>query len=632
MKELAENWEYFLNENKIPNTVRPAIYQSWLRCQNYDVNPLQQQTSVMLSHDQLNEILHDSKLFHVAKPVIEKLYQQIKGTDHLITLSDHKGRIIHLKGERSILQQAEKMNFVLGADWSERVAGSNAIGTSLAAKQPVQIFSYEHFCEGVHPWVCSAAPIYDPISQNILGVIDLTGPSELAQSHSLSVVQSISSIIEQQLLGNSSPIIHQLQSEYENVKSRQSTINCIVLDAHLNIINGDQNSLSMLKLNAWKELWQNEELQDLKVSLHTNTQPEWEWSILSRNVKAFIRSVIRNNERIGYVICFEKLYQFNPKDPNNKTVWKGIISQSPVMKKLIDKIKIVAPKNVPVLITGESGTGKELISYAVHQKSDRAQKPYITINCGAIPQHLIASELFGYEPGAFTGGDPKGKKGKFEEANGGTLLLDEIGEMPFDLQVHLLRVLQEKEIVRLGSAKPIPIDVRIIAATNKNLNQLISLEKFRSDLYFRLNIVEITLPPLRDRKKDITLLCQHFVTELAKTHQKAIPTISPEVIKIFEQYRWEGNVRELRNVMEYAVLFSENDIISVHTLPKTFQAKSLQTNPEHQLSLVEKNEKEQLITLIAETNGNLSEVARICGFARSTLYRKLAKYQLATKK
>ncbi|MEI3613939.1 sigma-54-dependent Fis family transcriptional regulator [Pseudogracilibacillus sp. SO30301A] len=634
MKELENNWEHFMVENDIPetNTIRSEVLESWKRCQNYGVDPLQKQAPVMISEDKLMEEINQSTLYDVSKPVIEDLYKQIIGTNHLITLGDNEGKIIYLKGDYQTLDQAQQMNFVIGADWSEKAAGSNAIGTSIAAEMPIQILSSEHYCQGVHPWVCSSAPIRDPRTKKILGIIDLTGPSATAQPHSLSVVQNISNIIEQSLFMNSYQIFEYLQNKYDELKNKNNAVHIVILDEMLNVVHADSECLNLLQIHHWKSFWDNEELKQLKPSLLSRNphEHEWEWEISSLQLKIFIRSISFNSEHIGFVFCFEKLYQYHPSDSNKQIALKGVIGQSKAMKDVIQRAQVIAKANVPVLITGESGTGKEIFAHNIHQKSQRNKAPFIAINCGAIPKNLITSELFGYERGAFTGGDPQGKKGKFEEANGGTLLLDEIGEMPLDLQVHLLRVLQEKEVVPIGSSKPIPIDVRIIAATNKNLQKLVQDGLFRSDLYYRLNVVELYLPPLQEREGDIPLLCHYFTKELAKTHKKQVPTIDKNVLTFFNKYEWPGNIRELMNVLEYAILFNDDNHIKIESLPKSLLDKYDQLShcSEYSYTMLEKNEKEEIIQLIQETNGNLSEVARRCKIARTTLYRRIEKYNL----
>ena len=630
---LLQNWESFLSGEQIPNKVRPEVYESWKRCQNYDVNPMQQVAPVTIKLDDLQPMLKESELYIASLPIIEQLNNQILGTEHLITLSDDSGRIIHLEGESNILKQAEEMNFIIGADWSEEVAGSNAIGTSLTIGKPVQIFSFEHFCKGVHPWVCSAAPIRDPISKKILGIIDLTGPSEFAQAHSLSVVQSISHIIEQNLLQNAKQTNDYLLNYYDNFKRSNPSSSLLLLNKDLSPIKADEHCLALFNCTNWKQVWNLKEFRELITIIEKQSETEWEWQFDSLQIKIAIRAIIHNETLMGYKLLFENIFPSHISRFRQQSNWNDIVTQSSAMENVVNKVMVVANTNVPIFITGESGTGKEVLSSSIHKNSDRKDEPFITVNCGAIPKHLIASELFGYEPGAFTGGNPKGKKGKFEEANGGTILLDEIGEMPIDLQVHLLRVLEEREVVRLGSSKPIPLNVRIIAATNQNIHRQIGENKFREDLYYRLNVIEVKLPPLRERKGDIPLLCQHFATKLAKEHKRPIPTFHHETLKLFKKYEWKGNIRELRNVIEFAILFNHNNTITIESLPKQFSEKledddSFSHNDNSSFSSLEIEEKNKIKELLFETNGNISEVARRCRVARSTLYRKIKKYNL----
>ncbi|MFS0646196.1 sigma-54-dependent Fis family transcriptional regulator [Siminovitchia sp. 179-K 8D1 HS] len=624
MRELESEWDNFVSEKQKPNRIRQAIYQSWKRCEEYEVDPLQKQTSIIMDDDSLSETISKSKIYAASLPIIRTLHEQIKGTGHLITLADDKGRIIHLEGEHHIKAQAEKMSFIRGSDWSERAAGSNAIGTALAVGHPIQIFSYEHFCEGVHPWICSAAPIKDPLTGKNLGIIDLTAPNELGQPHSLSVVQNISEMIQQNFKAHSFKQRHRLQEHYENFAKKLNSDSVIVLDEMLNIVHADQKCRFLLQIDHWRQIGVHSEFQHIRNSLLTNSEREWELDVPSLQIKIFVQVIVDGTERIGYLLHLEKTNQIR-----DYTHWGRIIGNSQPMNQLIARVKIAAPTNVPILLTGESGTGKEIFARAIHKESSRHQSSFIAINCGAIPKELLASELFGYESGAFTGGNPKGKPGKFEEADGGTLLLDEIGEMPLDLQVYLLRVLQEKEIVRLGSSRPRPVDVRIIASTNRNMKELIQEGKFREDLYYRLNVVEFNIPSLRERKEDIPLLIRYYIIKYAKKHHKPVPTIGNDVLSLLNEYKWPGNIRELTNTIEYAVLFCSNNQITLNSLPDSIQ-KSSQRLIDQRLSLseLEQEERHKIKQLIEETGGNLSEVARRCQIARTTLYRKLEKYQL----
>ncbi len=244
---------------------------------------------------------------------------------------------------------------------------------------------------------------------------------------------------------------------------------------------------------------------------------------------------------------------------------EGIVGRSREIMEVLDLIHRVAPTNATVLLRGESGVGKELFARAIHFLSPRADKPFVAVNCGAIPETLLEAELFGYEKGAFTGAYSS-KKGKFELAQGGTIFLDEIGELPLHLQVKLLRVLQEKEIERLGGTKPIKVDVRIVAATNRNLERMVAEGKFREDLYYRLSVIPIFIPPLRERKEDIPVLVQHFLDRFNKEYDKDVK-VSPEVMEAFLRYEWKGNVRELQNVLERMVILDTDGLLTLEDLP-----------------------------------------------------------------
>lgn len=624
MKELEAIWSRFVFEKREPKRMRKQVYQSWKRCQTLGVNPLQKQTSIVLTDDQLVDWVNQSHLYQTSLPVLEDLVRQIDGTHHLVTLCDNKGRIIYLQGERKILQKAEQMNFVPGSDWSEATAGTNAIGTCIETKQPIQIFSYEHFCEGCHPWVCSAVPIEDPLTGQLLGVIDLTGPADHAQPHSLGTVVMAVKTIEHRFLQISLQTRHHLQAYFIQAAEKWKNDPILVLDELLQLVAATSTAFSLLQLEDGREFWTQSEMNLLKSTLLNLNVSPMEVFLPGRQLTVSIETIVLNHTRVGFLLHFHKPSQHRFPTLLPASHWSGIIGESKALKNIIYKSQIVAPTNVPVLITGESGTGKERFARAIHQSSSRHQAPFVAINCGAIPKELIASELFGYEAGTFTGGNPKGKAGKFEEADGGTLFLDEIGEMPLDLQVFLLRILQEKEVVRLGSSRPIPVDVRIIAATNQNLERLVEEGNFRSDLFYRLNVVQLVLPPLRERGDDLFQLCDHFIQKFAKKHGKWVAGADADVLSYLHHYHWPGNIRELENVIEHAVLFANGERIHLHDLPHHLLSSMVTRSK----SPMEQEEIRLLHQLYQETNGNLSEIARRCKIARTTLYRKLKKYNL----
>lgn len=308
---------------------------------------------------------------------------------------------------------------------------------------------------------------------------------------------------------------------------------------------------------------------------------------------------------------------------------QNIIGRSSAMAKLLETVAQVAPSEATVLLTGESGTGKELIAGAIHFNSHRKEAPFIKINCAALTETLLESELFGHEKGAFTGADRR-KEGCFVQAHGGSLFLDEVSEMPLTMQVKLLRVLQEREITRVGGEKVIPVDVRVITATNKDLLQLVKEGSFREDLYYRLNVVGLEIPPLRNREDDIPLLAQHFIEMFASKNKKEIKAFTPKAMDSLLRYNWPGNVRELMNAVERGVVLAQSEYLDDTDL-RIFHEGSHENSGPVMLSHetprpLEEVEKETVLRTLESTGGNKSETARRLGITRKTLHKKLKKY------
>jgi transcriptional regulator of acetoin/glycerol metabolism len=635
-KELERLWEWFVTKSKdevIVNKVRKDVLDSWKRCQSKGVNPRQLQTKPALSNLQLNNLLEESELYQVAKPIIDDLFQKMDGTGYLITLNDEKGRMIYLKGESHVKRLAEKMNFAPGMDWSEQTAGTNAIGTSIITKSPIQILSAEHFCQGCHPWTCSSAPIFHPLTKKVIGAIDITGQWYNAQPHTLGFAVSIAQIIEKQLEYVYMQVNNFLSEYFYQSIKKWKDHHVLVLTHDLKVFKSDGTLADSLKLSPLMKLKEEPPFHYLVRELTKLENPlrqiDHDNPIFVQDFEvAHLEPIFFNKEIAGYIIVLKKhkKARSSPSASNEPSPWSNIIGKSEMFIQSLRKCRKAAPTNVPILLMGESGTGKEIIARSIHDASQRKDQPFIAINCGAIQKELIGSELFGYERGAFTGARKEGKKGKFEEANGGTLFLDEIGEMPLELQVHLLRVLQEKEVTRLGSSKTIPVNVRIIAATNKNLHSLIRNGQFRDDLFFRLNVVTVNLPPLRERKEDIPLLADYFLKRFAEMYEKPPLSLAPDTLDFLQNYRWPGNIRELQNALEHAVIFCDSSIIHLENLPSYLLENHVGRDQNDGLSLLEQEEKKMLLKLLDETDWNLSAVAKQLKIARSTLYRKLKKY------
>ncbi len=348
-------------------------------------------------------------------------------------------------------------------------------------------------------------------------------------------------------------------------------------------------------------------------------------------------SVLRDSEgnMIGAVETFSDISEIVRQQQEIESLRKscrleeehhGLLGESPPMQRLFELVENVAQTDAPVLIHGQSGTGKELVARAIHEESARKEKPFIKVNCAALNENLLESELFGHEKGSYTGAD-RTRIGRFEAAHDGTIFLDEIGDIPLATQVKLLRVLEEKEIERVGDHKTIPVNVRIISATNKDLEALIAQDLFREDLFFRINVFPLNCPPLSERMDDIHLIVQNFIEQNAAKSGKEIVGLTPDAMEALFTYTWPGNVRELRNAIEYAFVLCSGHWIGKEHLPPKITARGKKPSVNHRHNAVSKSlERKKLIQTLRQTDGNQSEAARLLGVSRVTVWKRIKKY------
>lgn len=390
----------------------------------------------------------------------------------------------------------------------------------------------------------------------------------------------------------------------KRAKDFDPNITIIIITAYASI----ESAVEALKLGAYDYLIKPFEIDELKIIVK----------------KAF--------EKINLVTENTYLKQ----EIEEKFYFPGVVGKSESMKKVIELIDAVSKTDSLVLIEGESGTGKELVAKAIHQNSHRKNNPFIVLNCGALSEGVLESELFGHEKGSFSGAFTQ-RKGRFELANSGTLFIDEVGELSLSAQTRLLRVLQEKEFERVGGTYPIKVDVRIIAATNKNLEKEVKENRFREDLFYRLNVFKINVPPLRDRKEDIIELSNFFISKFSKEMNKKITGLSPEAIKILKNYSWPGNIRELQNVIERAVVLCKDDIITPRELPDNL-SKEAEMRDQVEIksgetldSAMERIEKSIILKALKKCGFSQTKTAEYLGVKRTTLRYKLEKYGLINK-
>lgn len=687
--ELVHIWESYVVTGRLPEKkIRSVVSESWKRCSSFGVNSRLHKAHKVLSEEELFKMRIDAELRDIAQPIINDLAETIAGTKHVAFLCNSKGQIVEVVGDVDVQERASLNNLIVGADWSEEGAGTNAIGTAIKHEGPVQIFSAEHYCEGWHCWTCTATPIIDPISKKIIGVLDLTGPWNSYQRHTLALVVAQAKAIERSLLEKELIGQQKLTNRYIDICGEATKDGLIVIDMRGRVIRLNEQAAKRLNIDPGKVVGQT--VTDFPELSHAfseiiqlgepNTERE---SFIMDNrtgqkIRLISKTMTENNKFLGALITLPSLSLFrkgegSSTDTDNALIneevdlinnkgrrtakvifraaevetrsnaarynFPSILGKSEIFLKSIDMAKRAALNEATVLVQGESGTGKELVAQAIHLASKRTMGPFIAINCGALPKELVGSELFGYADGAFTGANKGGNPGKFELAKGGTIFFDEIGEMPLDQQVNLLRVLQEKEVTRIGGRKTIPIDVRIIAASNKNLSEEVKKGNFREDLYYRLNVINITLPPLRKRREDITLLVHNFLDKARKELGRPGLRINYEALRILEAYDWPGNVRELRNVIERTVQMIYDDNITPESLPpeiiemvgnKTEPVITINEIEQNEsvtdLSIVERYERDILLNAVKQCNDNMTKAAAQLNMARSTLYRKLKRF------
>lgn len=658
---IAKAWKKFITSATIDDeNVRTEIAASWQRCYEASVNPYSGVSHLLLNQQQLAELLAKKRsLIQIAKLFMTNLYQFVAGSDFIVMLSDEYGYIMEVIGDSDTMAYAKKLNLSKGASWIEEEVGTNGIGTALAIQKPVQISGAEHYCQKVQFWTCSAAPILDS-SGNVIGVLQMSGPSWKTHQHTLGMVVAAVEAIKNQI---------RVQMRNRELTLLNNRLKNVILTASDGIIVIDKEGV-IEQINPAAEKIFSQTEREIKGNLIINHLGS---SLMVKEMlttgKSYKESEVITNSLNGSIHC---LSSGKPIKDDNGDITGGVIFINPINKiknlinrfsgahatfqfedivgvseqliKAIQLAKIAAGSKSHVLLQGESGTGKEVFAQSIHNLSCRNNGPFVAINCGAIPRELIGSELFGYEGGSFTGAKTSGRPGKFEMASGGTLFLDEIGDMPLEHQVALLRVLQDKRITRIGGYNTIMVDVRIICASNKDLHAEVIKGNFRQDLFFRLNVINISLPPLRERREDIPLLFDAFFKEICHKMGVVFPPVDSWVITYLSRYDWPGNVRELQNVIERMVNIANGQRIGLEHLPSEIIAPRLQkfklkgecsesnkfTAEKIKIKeLLANNERLEITNILLAHNGNISDTARNMGISRNSLYKKLKKLNIS---
>ena len=653
---LKESWEQFILTGNLDSfRGRTEISQSWTRCYRARVDPYSKGCTHILNNKKVEELKkRHSELLDIARPFMDKLYEFTAGSRLIVFLSDETGVILENIGDYEVRDSASKVNLVTGTNWQEEEVGTNGIGTALKLKVPIQISGKEHYCANLHHWTCSAAPIISD-DGTIIGVLQVSGPSDEVHLHTLGMVVAAVEAIRDQIrikrknrelnrLNRSLNKIFHTMSDGALITNKEGIV-CQINKSGKKILGDDIEGLSIKKIlnsnpGMWQDLNRGTGYSDAEVMLETQKglfhclatgTPLKDETGKTDGAVIFLNQINNVKKLVNRFTGAQASFNFS-----------DIIGSSHEMQKAIKTAKGAAPSSSNILISGESGTGKELFAQSIHNHSPRRNGPFIAMNCAAFPRELIASELFGYTDGAFTGARKGGRPGKFEMADGGTLFLDEIGDMPLDQQAMLLRVLQEKKINRIGGDHVIPVSARIVCATNRNLMEEVQNGNFRADLYYRLNVIQVRIPPLRDRSNDLRELFNHLLDKICKRQDRCIGFVSEKLMQHLQRHDWPGNVRELENVVE-KMLSSDLEAINlgIEHLPERIAAKQkgpavcsspFYPNPDRDNKKKEMSdliiEKELIILLLTTHRGNVSKVAREMNLSRNTVYRKMNFYNI----
>jgi len=653
LASLAFAWDTFQETGHIDElVVRPEVARSWRRCKAIDIDPY-----AAISPPQSAGALNRRASYETrdnfvdeALPFLDFLTTAVRGSGFLLVITDHLGVVLRVFGDADVMSVAERNNYVPGVSRAESEVGTNSICVAIAEREAIQLTGAEHWNVRHHRWTCASAPVLSP-SGELLGTITLSGESISSHPHTLGMVMSAAEAVGDQLKGKEAKdsrlrLDSLLSSLMTAISDAIVTIDGAGAVTHINsaaaklaavsphaaigksvqrIFPGNPELIEVL--NPAKEMSAYEVTTDGRggrghlalTPYRLTTAGKVDGAILVlRERKEFLNEV---REISG----FHAVFRFD-----------DIIGESPALVGQIALAKIAAQQSSRVLITGETGTGKELFAQAIHNGSPRRNGPFVAVNCAAIPRELLESELFGYKGGAFTGSRKGGQVGKLELADGGTIFLDEVNQMPLDLQSKLLRVLQDSTVTRLGDERPIRVDVRVLTASNEDLYEKSRAGEFRQDLYFRLCVVELCLPPLRERPEDIPRLAATLLEKIAGRLDRAPRGLSGAAIEHLAKHHWPGNIRELENVLEMASIICEGTQIEpLHLMYRSRSAiaANQQIEPRKSATMymsqtppVRDVELEMIRAAMREMNGNVAEVSRKLGISRSTIYRRMKEH------
>src|SRR5712675_2293973 len=568
-RQVRAAWEKFVEHGALSAELRSSVAASWQRSRNHQVTIDRGQAPLVADAELFRHRSKHASLRHAARCALENSKTFLSDANSIMILTDPTGLIIDTQGDDRVIDAGRSIHLEHGGRWSEADIGTNAIGAAIAESKPVQIHGTEHFCSKVQRWTCAAVPVHDPTDGELLGVVDISGPASTFNPQSLALAVSVGHHVESVLAQSVRQDREKLLCHFLAKRSLWVNEEFIVLDRRGMILHATERALSALQKNRHG-------IDDNAPTGSLKALPFDQWPVKLKELLPNASFDLVENETtgIGAIMVLharrhlpiadrdvqkpksaaerrETMSSSPPRkdltprpqhlENNTGSTTSGFVARDPTVRAIVRQVETAATRKMPILIRGETGTGKEQLARHAHAASGRAGA-FVPVNCAALPDSLIEAELFGYAEGAFTGARRGGSGGLFREADGGTLFLDEIGDMPVTLQAVLLRFLDDWTVRPVGGAKR-QVDVLLVSATNANLDEFITKGRFRSDLLFRLNTLEVTLPPLRERS-DFAEIARHLIEKIDPSAD-----LTESAIDRLAELNWDGNIRELRNVL-----------------------------------------------------------------------------------
>jgi len=615
----------------------PAIADSWRRCAlDYSIDPARHYVPCVLDAAALARRREEyADLVQIASAEIDWLYDYIAKSGYALVLTDASGVVLYEKTDAALARTFQDAGLVCGADWSERREGTNGIGTCIAENRSVTVHLGEHFRSCHIGLSCSGAPIRDP-SGSLMAVLDastLTQTTRAGVAHTVALVNLSARLIEKYLFLRhfQDGVVFRFHARPEFVNLQHDGAIALAPDA--TIMAADETAMQLLHAENRSALIGRpiDTVFDVNAAeliepgrrasgySGGELRPVRDMALGRRFFASLDRGALHAPVSIRAAKPARVMQVESPGARRESLTLEELAGEDPQMLRNVRSAYRIAKSRVPVMIEGPTGAGKEVFARALHAASDRAARPFVALNCAAIPESLIESELFGYRPGAFTGARKEGMRGKVLQSSGGTLFLDEIGDMPLALQTRLLRVLEEQEVVPLGTEIPVKVDLHVISASHRNVRGMIARGEFREDLYYRLNGITLELPPLAARTDKERLIREFLAAETSDDRPAAIEVAAFQRLLAYD---WPGNVRELRNVIRTALAICDGGVVRLSDLPSELRNESMRHSVPAREPVTESGAREDLLRQMRACDGNMSLTAAHLGISRNTLYRR----------